>query len=305
MISLLTVELRRLISRRLFKALTILTLLGFVVAGTILFFQSDDSPQAIADAQAETQAAVSTCISDMRRIEAEGGGEGLPPEARTDPEGFCRGQTAASDPRFRYEELPPVLQGLAVPLMMLGWLIGASSMGAEWHNRTITSLLTWEPRRVRALVAKLATAVVIVWALVVLLQVAFLLAVYPTAALRGTLEGVDASWLVEVSGQLARAGLMAAMAAALGLSIATVGRNTAAALGVGFVYLAVVENLIRAFKPEWRDGLIGENVDAFIRGGEGLSPVEHSWIAAGLLLLAYAAAIFCGALVFFRRSEVA
>jgi hypothetical protein len=304
MISLVMVELRRLTSRRLFKALTILALLGFVVAGTIVFFQSDDSPEAIAEVQAERQAAVSNCISDMESIEGAGG-EGLPPEARADPEGFCRQEASASDPRFRYEELFPVLRGLGVPLMMLGWLVGASSMGAEWHNRTITSLLTWEPRRVRALVVKMAAAALIVSVWVALLQVAFLLAMYPAAALRGTLEGVDASWWAEVGELLVRTGLLAALAAVLGLSIATVGRNTAAALGVGFVYLAVVESLIRAFKPQWGDWLIGDNVDAFIRGPDGVSTMEHSWIAAGLLLLAYAAAIFCGALVFFRRAEVA
>jgi hypothetical protein len=304
MISLMPVELGRLLSRRLFKALTILTLLGFVVAGTILFFQTDDSPETSAGAQAETEAAVSNCLSEMQRIE-EADPQGLPPEARSDPEGFCRQQTTASDPRFRYTGLTEVLRGLAVPLMMLGWLIGASSMGAEWHNRTITSLLTWEPRRVRALIAKMAAAAMIVWVWVALLQVAFLITMYPTAVLRGTLDGVDASWWAEVGGLLARAGLLAAVAAVLGLSIATVGRNTAAALGVGFVYLAVVENLIRAFKPEWRDWLIGDNIDAFIQGAGGVSLLEHSWVAAGLLVLAYTAAIFCGALVFFRRAEVA
>jgi ABC-2 type transport system permease protein len=303
MTALFITELRRLTSRRLFKALTALALLGFVVAGTILFFQSDDSPEAIADVQAERQAAISNCITDMRSIESAGG-EGLPPEARSDPEGFCRRQTAASDPRFRYEDLTEVLTGLAVPLMMLGWLMGASSMGAEWHNRTITSLLTWEPRRVRALVAKMAVAAAVVWAWVALLQVAFLLAVYPAAALRGSLEGVDASWWAEIAGVLARTGLLGAFAAVLGLSIATVGRNTAAALGVGFVYLAIVENLIRAFKPQWADWLIGDNVGVFITAEE-VSQVGHSWIGAGLLLLAYGAALFCGALVFFRRAEVA
>ena len=304
MTSLMTVELRRLLSRRLFKALTILTLLGFVVAGTILFFQTEDSPEASADVQAEREAAVSNCMSELQRIEGAGA-EGLPPEARNDPEGFCRRQLTASDPRFRYEDLPDVLMGIALPLMMLGWLIGASSMGAEWHNRTITSLLTWEPRRVRALVAKMVAAAMIVWIWVALLQGAFLLAMYPTAALRGTFDGVDASWWAEVGGLLARAGLLASVAAVLGLSIATVGRNTAAALGVGFVYLAVVENLIRAFKPEWSDWLIGDNVDAFIGGAGGMSPLEHSWVVAGLLVLAYSAAIFGGALVFFKRAEVA
>jgi hypothetical protein len=128
--------------------------------------------------------------------------------------------------------------------------------------------------------------------------------VYPAAALRGTLEGVDASWWAEAGGTLARTGLLAALAAVLGLSIATVGRNTAAALGVGFVYLAVVESLIRAFKPQWDDWLVGGNIEAFLAGSGEVSPLAHSWIAAGLLLLAYSTAIFCGALVFFRRAEV-
>jgi hypothetical protein len=303
MTSLFITELRRLTSRRLFKALTILALLGFVVAGTIVFFQSDDSPEAIAVVQAERQAAISNCISDMENIEGAGG-EGLPPEARSDPEGFCRQQMAASDPRFRYEDLTDVLGGLGVPLMMLGWLIGASSIGAEWHNRTITSLLTWEPRRVRVLVSKLAAAAVIVFVWIALLDVAFLLAMYPAAAFRGTLEGVDASWWGDAGGFIARTGMLAALAAALGLSIATVGRNTAAALGVGFVYLAVVENLIRAFKPQWGDWLIGDNIGLFLVGEEA-GRLTHSRTAAGVLLLTYGTALFCGALIWFKRSEVA
>jgi ABC-2 type transport system permease protein len=299
--SLLVVELRRLTSRRLFKALTILALLGFVVAGTILFFQSDDSPGAIAEVQADRRAAVSACVTDLESVGAAGG---LPSEARTDPASFCREQVAVSDPRFRYEDLTTVLGGLGVPLMMLGWLMGASSIGAEWHNRTITSLLTWEPRRARALGAKLAAAAVIVFVWIALLDVAFLLAMYPAAAFRGTLEGVDASWWGDAGGFIARTGLLASLAAALGLSIATVGRNTAAALGVGFVYLAVVENLIRAFKPRWSDWLIGDNIGLFLVGDEA-GRLGHSRTAAGVLLLAYGAALFCGALVWFKRSEVA
>jgi hypothetical protein len=304
MTRLLIVELRRLISRRLFKALTVLVLLAFAVAGVIVFIQSSDAPQTATDLRAERRAAISDCLAHIEGVEAEGG-EALPPEERGDPESFCRREAGVSDPRFRYEDLIPVLSGLGLPLMMLGWLVGASAMGAEWNNRTLTSLLTWEPRRVRTLVAKVAAAIAIVWTWIAVLQVVFLIAMYPAAALRGTLEGVDASWWTEVVGLLVRTGLLAALAAVLGLSIATVGRNTAAALGVGFVYLAVVETMIRAFKPQWSEWLIGDNFDAFIRGPQGGSPLEHSWVVAGLLLLAYGSAAFGGALAFFRRAEVA
>src|SRR6266540_1619543 len=42
------------------------------------------------------------------------------------------------------------------------------------------------------------------------------------------------------------------LAAALGFSIATLGRNTAAALGAGFAYIIVFENVLGGFLERWR-----------------------------------------------------
>jgi hypothetical protein len=45
----------------------------------------------------------------------------------------------------------------------------------------------------------------------------------------------------------------------MGASIATIGRNTAAALGIAFGYLAIVENAIRGLRPSWMPWLLGDN----------------------------------------------
>jgi hypothetical protein len=298
--NLLKVELRRMLSRRLVRGLTILALLGFTVAGVIAFVASDDSAVAVAAAEAEKRTAVQGCIADVKS-----GTEDFPAHATDDPAEFCEEDVWVSDPRFTFREMKWVLTSLGVPLMMLGWLVGASFMGAEWHNRTITTTLTWEARRGRALAAKLLIAGAVAFGWVLLLQVVFTVAMYPAGEFEGTMAGIDAEWVGEYSGIVLRSAALAGIASVVGMSIATVGRNTAAALGVGFVYLAVVEGLIRGFRPQWVDWLIGDNAALFLAGPGDVTHVGHSQLTAGLLLLAYTAALALGATAVFRAREVA
>jgi ABC-2 type transport system permease protein len=296
--ALVMVEIRRLMARRLLRWITALVLVGFTFAGIMAYIGSDDSPAAVAEAQARYKTEVANCISGF-----ETGGE-LPPEGR-DPESFCRDEVWVEDPRFDYSEFNWIISSLGIPLIALGWLVGASFLGAEWHSRSITTLLTWEPRRNRVLVAKAIAATAVIFAWIVLLQVIFSAAMYPAAAFEGTTQGLTASWWTSLGGLIVRAGGLAAFAGVVGMSITAVGRNTAAALGVGFAYLAVVESLIRGFKPQWADWLIGDNVALFLVGPEDVTHMSHSQLGAGLLLLVYGAVLFAGALAVFRRREVA
>ncbi|MFN2389938.1 MAG: hypothetical protein ABR575_10100 [Actinomycetota bacterium] len=191
--SLIVVELRRLLARRLFRVLSIVVGVAFAVAGTMSFVASDDSPERVAAAEAQRRADVARCVAGVEsevRLRAEH----LPPEAAADPRGFCLDQTYGSDPRFRYADLPWILGTLGLPLMMLGWVVGASFIGAEWSNRTITTTLTWERRRVRVLAAKAIAVgtVVFLWALA--LQTLFAVVMYPAGRFEGTMAGVDAGW---------------------------------------------------------------------------------------------------------------
>ncbi|MBA3430190.1 MAG: ABC transporter permease subunit [Actinobacteria bacterium] len=304
MIALISVEVRRLLSRRLFKFLTALAVLAFAVVGTIIFVASDNSPRRVAQAHQDRAAGIARCVRDVND-DISGGSHDVAPAAIEDPERFCRNQSYGSDPRFGYRELKWILSSLGFPLMMLGWLLGASFMGAEWNNRTVTTTLTWEPRRARVLCAKAVALILIAFAWIVALQIVLAGALYPAGAFEGTMAGVDANWWTD-TGQIAlRAGGLASLAALLGLSLGTIGRNTAAALGVGFIYLSVIEGLIRGYKPAWTDWLVGDNAALVLVGRIEVNHLGHSEAAAGLLLVGYSAAIFGIALVFFRRRDVA
>jgi hypothetical protein len=83
-----------------------------------------------------------------------------------------------------------------------------------------------------------------------------------------------------------------------------VARNTAAALGAGFGYTVIVENLIRGLRPRWGPWLVGENAAAFIIGGsQGLS-FDRSTGEAGVILVAYTAVLLIVAMSVFRARDV-
>jgi len=302
-IGLVRVEARRFVSRRLFKVVTALVLAGFSVGGVIAFVASDDSPKAIAGWKADKAAAVDNCIRETKaRIDA--GVAEMPKAARTNPEKFCANTTWVERPGFEYRHLDWMLMGFSLPLMIIGWLFGASFIGAEWHNRTMTTLLTWEPRRVRALAAKAIAAVVIVFTWVVGFQVVAAASFYPAAAFEGSMAGVDREWWWEITQGMLRAGALGSVTATFGLALATIGRNTAAALGVGFGYFAVVENIIRMFKPSWNEWLVGPNIALVLNGSQDM-PLGHSMTTGGLLLVGYLGVAIVAAAAVFRRRDIA
>lgn len=297
--SLLRVEIRRFLARRLFKVLSLLVVVGFIATGVGIFITSDNSPDAVAGIEAEQQRQMQACLESFE----EGGQAGFIPPGE-DPQRFCRDQVFVSDPRFRYEDLLFMLPALAFIFIILGWLVGASFIGAEWHHRTLTTLLTWEPRRARVIAAKALAVAALTFLWIALLELFFAAAVYPAAAYEGTLAGVDGDFWIDVVAIGARIAAAAAIAAVMGFALATAGRNTAAALGVGFVYLAIVEGLIRAFRPKWVGWLIGDNLGAFLQGGEQASYIGHSRTEAALLLVAYAGILLVAATALFKRREM-
>ena len=300
MSKLLGVELGRFWSRRLFRALAILAMLALVTAGVIALLVSDGAEDAAARIEAERQAQIEDCVSSFE------GARGLPPEIGDDPEAFCAEQVFVSDPRFPYNDMTGILQGLGIPLLMIGWLVGASFVGAEWHNRTMTTMLTWEPRRARLFLAKLIALAIGVALMLLLLQLFTLLAFLPAGLFVGNMSGIDGGWWADLAGQIARTCGVGVLASVFGISLAMIGRNTAAALGIGFVYLAVIESLIRGFKPEWTDWLLGDNLAlVLIAEAENVFGVGHSVGEGTLLLIAYAGGLFVLALAFFKRRDLA
>jgi ABC-2 type transport system permease protein len=197
--------------------------------------------------------------------------------------------------------LPAMLKGTAFILIVIGLVTGASSVGAEWQTGGMSTLLTWEPRRVRVLLARVLVVLIVVFALTVALQALLSLAVAGGAALRGSTVATGGTWLREVSGVILRIGGASALGAVFGLTLATIGRNTSAALGASFAYLAIVESLLRALIPKIGPAMLSSNVVVFVDGraaspgGGQLITIVHATVTMaiyGVVLLAVALALF-------------
>lgn len=214
---------------------------------------------------------------------------------------------------FSERDVQDGLMGLSFPLLMFGWLIGASAIGAEWGNRTVSALLTWEPRRTRVLLAKAAAACAMAALLVVALEIVFTAVMMPVAwaGLDPALMRFDASFepgafsWAEYAGTAGRMTLVSVIAGALGFSLATIGKNTAAALGGGMAYLLIVESLVRGYLPKWSDWLLSTNIIRLIEGSTPGGLEGHSTTGAAAVLALYAAGLLLLALWFFRRREMA
>jgi len=218
--------------------------------------------------------------------------------------GIAFGTFIAYTEQFRLASMPDVPLGTAFPLVVIGWLLGASFIGAEWHAGTVTTLLTWEPRRIRVLLAKAIAGVVSVFVITMLLQVVLAASLSLAASLNGSTAGAE-GWLSETAAIALRVSALATLAGAIGFAFAAVGRNTAAALGAGFAYVVVIENLVRGLKPEWSAWLFGENAGVFLLGPSNDFPfVDRSQLGAGIYLSLLAATLLAVATLVFRTRDV-
>ena len=200
--------------------------------------------------------------------------------------------------------LPDVLMGTSLVLVSVGWILGASAIGADWHAGHVTTILSWEPRRGRVLFAKIAAALTGVFVLSLAIQ-ALLGIALAAAAGAGSTTGADAAWLEETAGVALRVAALSTIFAGFGFGLASAGRNTAVALGVGFGYLVVVENLVRGLRPQWTPWLLTDNAGLFVVD----SPIDfpllgRSTIGAGLYLATVGATLLLAAGALFRTRDV-
>ncbi|HYO60683.1 MAG TPA: hypothetical protein VEU29_02160 [Actinomycetota bacterium] len=218
-----------------------------------------------------------------------------------------------SNGTFTERDVQDALMGLSLPLLMLGWLVGASAIGAEWGNRTVSALLTWEPRRTRVLVAKAAAACGTAALLVVALEIVFTAVMMPVAwaadptfvPVDPSFESIDPFSWATYAATAGRITLVSVLAGAFGFALATIGKNTAAALGGGMAYLLIVESLVRNYLPESSKWLLSTNIIRVIEGGAPGGVEAYTTTGAASVLALYAVGLLLVALWFFRRREMA
>jgi ABC-2 type transport system permease protein len=211
---------------------------------------------------------------------------------------------------FDVVDIKSVFEGVSAPVTILGIALASSFMGAESSAGTMTTLLTWEPRRLRVFVTKLLAAAVFTFVSAILVQVVLGLALLPSGLAHGSTAGVNAHWFWSTAATATRAAIVAVLGAAIGLAIASLARNTTAAVLGALLYLFVVENLIQALKPQYSGWLFSENAGIFIVGpkaadnsGNGVI-VGHSSLQALLVMCAYAAVVTVVAVAMFSRRDV-
>jgi ABC-type transport system involved in multi-copper enzyme maturation permease subunit len=189
--------------------------------------------------------------------------------------------------------------------VLMALLAGASFIGAEYKAGTISTTLTWEPRRTRIITIKLFAAGAVAAIIFVVLQALLGASLLPATAAGETTSGLDADFYWLVGGLLLRGALLTGGAAVVGGSLAALGRNTTAALGVALGYLIIVENILRGLRPGWHDWFLAENIFLVLVGRPETGPdIDRSVVAAGLLLSAYLLVVAVPATVAFARRDV-
>lgn len=217
--------------------------------------------------------------------------------------------------RFNTAALMPEMTKIATVLLALtAYMVGSTYAGADWQNRTLPALLTWESRRVRVFATK-ATAVAVVSAscLVVAQAVGHVLG-FAGGVTRGTTDGLNGSWWVAQGWAVARGALVVGVAGVVGLALAFLGRLTSFALGVGLAYLAVFETFLLSVRPEFEPFTVRGAVSAFLDGG-GRVVLPHSDGPPQVILIgtagafatigAYVMVTASAALLAFRQRDIA
>lgn len=319
------VEVRRYLARRLTRVLVGLAVVASVTAGIVVFVNAEaSSPAARAEARSRREADIAVCARSSFGPGPVFGRDGrvveIPPPAPRSAADVRRAEEecrrvidpAAYDERLHLVDLWHSGGGesfLAVTFVFLGIgavVGGASMVGAEWKANTFTTLLTWEPRRVRVGVAKLVTAGVLAVVVSLVLQLVFIAALLPTVSLRGTTAGADTEWFTALAGAMGRGAILAGLGAVVGGAVAMIGRSTAAALGVAFAYLAVFEAVVRAWKPMMARWLVGENAAIFLTGRRLESvPFDRPVALAAMTLLGIAGGLVVLAAATLRARDVA
>lgn len=252
-------ELLRFRSRRLVVVMLVgalvVTSVGLVLAAI------DSTPPTdavVAAARAEAREEVAKClVADFGDGNFGGSIEDFCRENFGDPTQYMPSHLALID-------LPQILEAVSSITSILGLVIGASFVAASWQTGTISTIFTWEPRRLRWFAARILVLLAGVFVMTVVIVLFLSTGLAFAAMLRGSTVGVNSEWWTDVLTTSLRVSVAAALSAVIGGAVGAIGRHTAAALGVVFVWTAVLEGLVRGLRPSWIPWLLGDNLVAFL-----------------------------------------
>lgn len=200
-----------------------------------------------------------------------------------------------------------VISTISVLTYLLVIVIGASAVGADYRAGTVGTILTWEPRRGRLLIARFIATALVSMAFFLLVHLVFIGGWTLASDLFGRSGGADTTFWGDLAAVIGRATLLAGVLAVISASIATVGKNTAAAMGIWFGYLIAIEAIVRNQLKDIIPWFITANAGAFYswQTVTQSDPGYDVSAVAGTLRLALYLVLFCGgAILVFRRRDV-
>lgn len=324
--SLLRAEVHRFLSRRFIRVLVVLALIGFLGIVALMGFTVFEkaSPGELAAARAQQAQAIEEANENRESCLQSPAppGEELTPEQRCGPEATAETvpleMFTSGVPFALADYLPAGAVAVGAMTAALAFLIGATAIGAEWSTRSIVALLFWEPRRLKVIAVKLLITAGAAAILGVLAQAVWVAMAQVLARTRGTTSGLASGFWADVLLQQTRCVLLASLMAMLGFSIANLIRNTGAALGIGFVYFAILEPVVRTVRPGWQEWLLVPNIGALLgKGGTTIvvtpgpgqrqfEPYEVvlSNVHGGLVIAGFTGLIVALGVVLFQRRDL-
>ena len=228
-------------------------------------------------------------------------------------------------PTFNFKtEFEQTIIVFAGVLALVGFVIGASYVGAEWNSGGMMNLLLWRPRRLQVLLTKLGTLLAGMIGIALLLGALWTAAFWLTGKFRGTTAGMTpGTWRsLELIGVRALALVLAA--ATVGFAIASLGRHTAMALGVavGFgvvgqiavgivVGLAQIQFFERFLWPTYLAAWMDKSVKLedfrsceLVQGNCVPKTMVITWHHSGYIFAVITAAVLVAAFWSMRRRDV-
>jgi ABC-2 type transport system permease protein len=209
---------------------------------------------------------------------------------------------------FDIASIPDTIVWSSLLLGLAGWLIGATLIGADWASGSLATVLTWEPRRVRLLLAKYAASALTTLGVSCLLLAALVIGLSIVAATRG-LTSTHPSFWADVGATSLRVVVISGVAALAAAGLASIARSATFAVASLFVYLVAVEGPIHLRLPDAADWLVTQNAVAWTtgklldtNGGSGVSVISSFHVAAlGVVALWVGTILAVGCWIFHRR----
>jgi ABC-type transport system involved in multi-copper enzyme maturation permease subunit len=211
------------------------------------------------------------------------------------------------------EHATSILGPLGFLLPIMAFTLGASFYGADQKAGVIELILTWEPKRALFLTARAIGGTAVTALISIVLSAFFVAVLYGLAALTGTTDGVTGQMWGWIGLAVLRSGLAAGLFFLLGLGLTVLLNNSVASIIAFMIYAFVIENLLQAFVSWIGPWLPMANADSFTSGanvvrfdvfGDDPSRVHHGYLAAGLIVLAYATASLITSYIVFNRRDI-